>query len=198
LSSATNSTSTTLAATASAVKAAYDLANGKQDKLVSGTNIKTVNGTSILGSGDITISGGSSGANVQAVDTGDVIDDVNVDYATTAYVDNKVANINLTNYATITYVDGLVGDINSVLESIISGGGSGVSLITFTVEGTPYQAEEGMTWIDWVNSEYNTGQFVIQGSYIRLNDKLVFDANRVMLINNTSIIESNGEYNFSN
>lgn len=35
--------------------------SGKQDKLVSGTNIKTVNGESILGSGDITISGGSSG-----------------------------------------------------------------------------------------------------------------------------------------
>lgn len=36
--------------------------SGKQDKLVSGTNIKTINGTSILGSGDITISegGGSS------------------------------------------------------------------------------------------------------------------------------------------
>lgn len=30
----------------------------KQDKLVSGTNIKTINGTSLLGSGDITISGG--------------------------------------------------------------------------------------------------------------------------------------------
>ena len=78
----------------------------KQDELVSGTNIKTINGISILGEGDITISGGSgsSNANVQAVDTGDVIDDVNVDYATK------------------TYVDGLVGDINSVLESIISGG----------------------------------------------------------------------------
>lgn len=55
LNSATNSTSTTEAATASAVKAVYDLANGKQDKLVSGTNIKTINGTSILGSGDITV-----------------------------------------------------------------------------------------------------------------------------------------------
>ena len=63
LSSATNSTSTTLAATASAVKAAYDLANGKQDTLVSGTNIKTINGASILGSGDITIEGGGE-ANV--------------------------------------------------------------------------------------------------------------------------------------
>lgn len=41
---------------------------GKQDKLVSGTNIKTINGTSILGSGDIVISGGggssSGGAGV--------------------------------------------------------------------------------------------------------------------------------------
>lgn len=103
LNSATNSTSTTEAATPSAVKAAYDLANGKQAKLVSGTNIKTINGTSILGSGDITISGGSSDANIQAVDTGDVLDDVTV------------------NYATKTYVDGLVGDINSILESIING-----------------------------------------------------------------------------
>ena len=35
-----------------------ELAN-KQDTLVSGTNIKTINGSSILGSGDITIQGGS-------------------------------------------------------------------------------------------------------------------------------------------
>lgn len=34
--------------------------SGKQDKLVSGTNIKTINGTSILGSGNIVISGGNS------------------------------------------------------------------------------------------------------------------------------------------
>ena len=33
----------------------------KQDKLVSGTNIKTINGSTILGSGDITISGGNGG-----------------------------------------------------------------------------------------------------------------------------------------
>lgn len=37
------------------------LQTGKQDTLVSGTNIKTVNGTSILGSGDIAVSGGASG-----------------------------------------------------------------------------------------------------------------------------------------
>lgn len=33
---------------------------GKQDTLVSGTNIKTINGNSILGSGDLTIGGGTS------------------------------------------------------------------------------------------------------------------------------------------
>lgn len=34
--------------------------NGKQDALVSGTNIKTINSQSLLGSGDIVISGGGS------------------------------------------------------------------------------------------------------------------------------------------
>lgn len=36
--------------------------NGKQPTLVSGTNIKTINGTSILGSGNLTIEGGGSSA----------------------------------------------------------------------------------------------------------------------------------------
>lgn len=71
MSSATNSTSTSLAATASAVKTAYDLANGRQEKLVSGTNIKTINNTSILGSGNIAID-----ANIQAVDSSESLDDV--------------------------------------------------------------------------------------------------------------------------
>lgn len=41
----------------------------KQDKLVSGTNIKTVNGQSMLGQGDVAItSGGGGGANINVVD----------------------------------------------------------------------------------------------------------------------------------
>jgi hypothetical protein len=39
----------------------------KQDTLVSGTNIKTVNGTSVLGSGDITISAGANPGIVRAL-----------------------------------------------------------------------------------------------------------------------------------
>jgi predicted component of type VI protein secretion system len=141
LSDATNSTSTTLAATASAVKAAYDLANTYKGTVTSitinGTTKNQTNGVIDLGTiptedtinNILTIiedneyvtataitdlneritnlelngGGGSSGANVQAVDTGDVIGDITVDYATK------------------TYVDGLVGNINSILESIING-----------------------------------------------------------------------------
>ena len=45
--------------TYTAYTAATDTAlSGKQETLVSGTNIKTINGSSVLGSGDITISGG--------------------------------------------------------------------------------------------------------------------------------------------
>lgn len=83
LSSATNSTSTTLAATPSAVKAAYDLANSYKGTVtgvkINGTTknpssgivdlgtvitahqtLKTINGQSIIGSGDITIDAGES------------------------------------------------------------------------------------------------------------------------------------------
>lgn len=185
LSSSTSSTSTALAATASAVKAAYDLANTYKGTVTSitinGTTKNQTNGVIDLGTiptedsinNILTIiedneyvtataitdlneritnlelngGGGSSDANIQAVDTGDVIDDVTVNYATTAYV------------------DGLVGDINSILESIINGVGS-ISLITFTINGTQYQAEEGMTWGEWVNSEYSNGQYISEGGFI--------------------------------
>lgn len=39
--------------------------NGKQETLVSGTNIKTINNTSLLGSGNITIGGGGTATDVQ-------------------------------------------------------------------------------------------------------------------------------------
>lgn len=52
----------------SSVKAVYDWGvNEFQSTLISGTNIKTVNGASILGSGDLTITGGSPGIRVYNV-----------------------------------------------------------------------------------------------------------------------------------
>ena len=51
-------------------EAIQGLGTNKQDKLVSGTNIKTINGNSLLGNGDITLSSGSSGASSYAELTG--------------------------------------------------------------------------------------------------------------------------------
>ena len=39
--------------------------NGKQDALVSGTNIKTINGSSVLGSGNLTVSAAAGGSDTQ-------------------------------------------------------------------------------------------------------------------------------------
>lgn len=54
-----------------------------------------------------------------------------------------------------------VGSGNEVLSraTIHYGGESGGetgSLISFTIDGTAYQAEDGMTWEQWVESSYNT------------------------------------------
>lgn len=46
----------------------------------------------------------------------------------------------------------ITGDNNIVYEPLASA----VSLITFTIYSVEYQAEEGMTWGEWVDSEYNT------------------------------------------
>jgi hypothetical protein len=38
--------------------------------------------------------------------------------------------------------------------------------ITFTIIGTTYQAKQGMTWGEWLESEYNTDSFVARYGYV--------------------------------
>ena len=73
------------------------LINTKQDKLVSGGNIKTINNESILGSGNITIESG-----------GGTVDTAMSDSSTNA-VQNRVIK---------SYVDDIVGDIGTILDNI--------------------------------------------------------------------------------
>lgn len=40
------------------------------------------------------------------------------------------------------------------------------NLILFTVAGVEYQAEEGMTWSEWVNSQYTDGRYQIDDSNV--------------------------------
>lgn len=43
----------------------------------------------------------------------------------------------------------------------------GAVIINFTIDGTAYQAEQGMTWQQWVNSSYNTYGCTIEGSSVK-------------------------------
>ena len=66
------------------------------------------------------------------------------------------------------------------------------ALITFRIDSKEYYAVEGMTWSDWVNSDYNTfgatldGIYVVQGD----NDILLNGAS----VEDTDTIISNGDY----
>ena len=40
------------------------------------------------------------------------------------------------------------------------------ALISFTAEGVTYQAEEGMTWGEWIDSDYNTEGFGVSANEI--------------------------------
>lgn len=89
-------------------QAIVNLQNNKQDTLVSGENIKTLNNESLLGSGNIEI-------------------DLS-DYYTKEEVNNLIPTktSDLTNdsdYTTKTYVDGLVGDIETILTTLDVGSG---------------------------------------------------------------------------
>lgn len=70
------------------------------------------------------------------------------------------------------------------------------TLISFTIAGKSYQAEEGMTWGQWVNSKYNTGGFrnaetSIYGSEYPVYDSIVGSA---VLPTNTIVENRNYTY----
>ena len=53
-------------------------------------------------------------------------------------------------------------------------------IITFTINEISYQAEEGMTWNQWVNSKYKTDYWENDGSAI-------IDNNNMMVITGISV-----------
>lgn len=44
------------------------------------------------------------------------------------------------------------------MSRLVDGGNN--STITFTIAGTTYKADDGMTWVEWIHSSYNTGSYV--------------------------------------
>lgn len=70
-----------------------------------------------------------------------------------------------------------------------------IVVISFTIEGTSYQAEEGMTWGEWVNTGYNVSGYLITNNNINNINKgtnyvITQNYNRVV-INDTIISNYN-------
>ena len=63
------------------------------------------------------------------------------------------------------------------------------SLISFTIEGATYEAESGMTWADWVNSNYNTDGFSIYLDFFCYNTYPISDSTGSHLFSADKVIE---------
>lgn len=182
--------------------------SGKQDKLVSGTNIKTVNGASILGSGNITIEGSSSGSVAYPVVNHGTNDTTFVLTPNTFHIWGEISSIDLSlgdeingvmnEYlfqftcgsvrSTLTFPENIRWKDVEIPEfhiettyriSIINGFGvisafDNPNIVYFYANRSPYsflylRTWEGLTWEQWVNSEYNTPKFVIEDGKIWYN-----------------------------
>ena len=120
--------------------------SGKQDTLVSGVNIKTINNLSILGSGNLNIEGGGGGGgSVEWGNIGGTLadqDDLNTALSGKAGTDvtGSLANLNT------TVKTNLVAAINEVLAG---SGGSGNPLVDISVP-TPY---DGTLIFEYANGD---------------------------------------------
>ena len=74
-----------------------------------------------------------------------------------------------------------------------TGDGEEANLITFTIKNTEYQAEAGMTWGEWIDSEYNTSDMLVyeapdqisngNGYYVAASDGTHVKTNEVIVAN---------------
>ena len=75
-----------------------------------------------------------------------------------------------------------------------------VTLIRFTIAGTSYQAEDGMTWGEWVESEYNTNGYQIDnqgdgnGLYIQLDGGWHVKTSDSALVTSVNAVIDGGQY----
>ena len=61
---------------------------------------------------------------------------------------------------------------------------------TFTINGVEYQAEEGMTWEEWLNSEYNTDEYYTLGSMVVTSNGFPVQLNGYTVVSTDIIIST--------
>lgn len=118
--------------------------SAKQDTLISGTNIATINGQTLLNGGNIQVA-----ADVESIP-------------------------------------------NSEIEALFNP----LTLISFTVESTTYQAESGMTWTAWCDSTYNTNRFKVSASSVYTADSQYVIARGLFFVNASDAILADTAYNY--
>ena len=89
-----------------------------QETLVSGTNIKTINNQSILGSGNITIQGGSGGGETVIELTQAQYDALTAYSPDTTYIITDAQAINMDDYATTADTEAIAEDVATISGSV--------------------------------------------------------------------------------
>lgn len=142
--------------------------DNKQDTLVSGTNIKTINGTSILGSGDITT------GNVSSSTVNNIVQITQADYDALATKDPNTQYI-ITDAPSLALADlSNMSASQSAKNEIISWGMPDYSLgisVTYPLSGNPFTAPSHGIFCAWGKPTDNGIIPIINGveqSYLRL------------------------------
>lgn len=154
-----------------------DVLDNKQDKLVSGTNIKTINGYSILGSGNLPISGGGGTAT-----------DVQVNG--TSITSGGVANIRTNGtYNASSNKIATMSDLPTVNNATLTIQKNGTTVKTFSANASS-NVTANIT-VPTNTNELTNGAGFITSSYhdSSKQDKLVSGTN-IKTINNTSLLSS--------
>lgn len=100
------------------------------------------------------------------------------------------------NGAMVNFYEGTVchRDFKELFLSIADLDEPAPNLISFTIDGTTYQAEEGMTWAEWCESEYNTNNYKHDSYYVYLSAPEASVALNGSYVNPSSEIIANAVY----
>jgi len=135
--------------------------DGAQEELVSGTNIKTINNESILGSGNITIQGGGGDVNV--------IESITFNGSTVPVDSSK--NAAITYSAPVTSVNGNTGAVTISVPTKVSDLTNDSGFITSYTETDPVFSASAAASITSADITSWNGKSTFSGSYNDLTDK---------------------------
>lgn len=85
-------------------------------------------------------------------------------------------------------------DVQTAIETLYTMS-EGKPLISFTVDGVSYQAEEGMTWDEFINnSKYSLSQFTLLDDQAAKNGKRIYQSNQITCACSDNTIIENHNY----